>query len=120
MTPSRRKITLAGILLFTSVVLLYLSLYPLVQSSRFRMWIQAELAQRTGFEIKIGSLKLGPPIRLVASAVLVSNPTGVIFHGDRVILTLTPLDLFAKRIHRLTLERPVLRIDLRKSSDTFY
>ncbi len=108
-----RKLTIAGILLLTLVVLPYLSLYLLVRTPQFQRWIQAELGQRTGYEIKIGDLRLSPPFQILASAIIVSKSGQVLFQGDRVTLSVTPLDIFLKRIYRLSLEKPVVRVKLK-------
>jgi hypothetical protein len=70
------------------------------------------LAQRTGYEVKIGDLRLAPPLHVVASAIVVSKSGEILLQGERVVVGLTPLDLFLKRIYHLTLERPVIKIKL--------
>ncbi len=108
-----RKVTIAGILLLILVALPYLSLYPLVRTPQFQRWIQAELGQRTGYEIKFDDLRLGPPFRIITSALIVSRSGQVLFQGHRVTLSVTPLDIFLKRVYRLSLEKPVVRVKLK-------
>lgn len=66
-----------------------------------------------GYEVNIGDLRLEPPLQMVASAIVVLKSGKVLFRGDKVILTVTPLDIFYKRIHRLSLERPIVRVSLK-------
>jgi len=123
-TPSRRKLTVSVILSTVPVVVIfsYIFLHFLVQSTRFRAWIQTELGQRTGYEVRIGSLRLSPPLQIVASTIVVSKGGEAVFQGNRIILVLTPLDLVFRRIHRLSVEKPTVRVNLKdlfKPSERF-
>jgi hypothetical protein len=111
MSPAARKITIAGIFLFSSL-LLYFSLYLLVRTPQFQKWILAEMERKTGYEIRISDLKLSPPLRFTVTSPMVLKSGGVIFQGEKIIVNLRPLTILSKRVHELTLERPVFRINL--------
>lgn len=75
-----------------------------------------------GYEVRIGSLRLSPPLQIVASTIVVSKAGEALFQGNRVILVLTPLDLVFRRIHRLSVEKPMVRVNLKdlfKPSERF-
>ena len=119
MVRTRRKIIIGVAFLFILAVFAYWSLGRLVESSIFREWIQTEITNRTGYELKIGRLSLQRWFRFEALEIVVSRPGEVLFQVNRAHLTLTPVDLFFKRISRLSLDRPVLevrRMDLFGSS----
>ena len=83
-----------------------------VHSDGFRRWLQANLSQRTGYAIAIGRLRLAPPLRLVASDVTVDKDGKRILSAGEFKVAVSPLDVFAKTIHNVEIERPVLEMDL--------
>jgi len=116
----KRKITIGAVSLILLVVFAYFSLGLLVESERFQEWMQTEVAQRTGYELKIGNLSLRPWLQLVATEINISKPGKLLLQVDKASLTINPIDLFSKRITRLSLERPVVGIltkDLFRTSE---
>jgi hypothetical protein len=109
-----------GAALFAGAILIlaYLSLFFLVRSDRFQQWLKAEAVSRTGYHIDLSDLRLGFPFRLVASALKISNQSGVVLKGERVIVTLGFIDLLFKNIHRIELQNPVFYIDPEKLFDS--
>src|SRR6187402_3834224 len=83
-----------------------------VNSDGFRRWLQTNLSQRTGYAIAMGLLRLALPLRLVASGVTVDKAGTRILSAAEFKIAVSPLDVFAKTIHRVEIERPVLEIDL--------
>ncbi|HUR72018.1 MAG TPA: hypothetical protein VMZ02_08520 [Candidatus Limnocylindrales bacterium] len=83
-----------------------------VHSDGFRRWLQANLSQRTGYAIAIGRLRLALPLRLVASDVTVDKDGKRILSAGEFKVAVSPLDVFAKTIHNVEIERPVLEMDL--------
>lgn len=118
MTAVNRRFFRVGILFATCVTLMYVSLFALVRSERFREWLALEVANKTSYKIDLGDLRLIPPFRFVASAVTASKPAGTRLQGERIVLTLSPFDLFSRTIHRLELQKPVLQIALHDLFDS--
>jgi hypothetical protein len=88
------------------------ALYVGVNSDGFRRWLETELSQRTGYAIGMDNLRLSLPLRLVASGVSAAKDGKRILSAAKFNVTVTPLDIFSKTIHRLDVERPVLELDL--------
>src|SRR5512145_3032683 len=99
-------------LFFAAVILIYIGLFFFVSSAQFRTWLQAELSARSGLQVDLTDLTLQPPLGIIAGAVEVSKPGEFSLKTGRVTLTLTPLDLWLKTVHRLSAERPVLELDV--------
>ena len=96
------------------VTFLYGALFLVFQSPRFKLLIETELSARTGYEIGLGEIYFRPPFRVVGSTVTVAKSSNVLFTTSQVALTLNPLDLFSKTIHRVALAGPVIYLDLRE------
>ena len=96
-----------AILLFT-----YIALLATVNSARFQEWLKIELAERTGYEVAAGQLWLDPLLRLTLTAVTASKAAKPVLQAHRISVTLNPMALFSKSIHRLRLEKPTLILDL--------
>ena len=111
--PARIGLTIVGLILL-AVVLIYIALLFTFQSAQFRIWAQSELSQRSGLDVRLGSLSLRFPFRVVAENVEVSKPRGFSFKTDRLSATLNPLDLPARTLHRLSVEKPVLQLDVQQ------
>jgi hypothetical protein len=99
-------------LFFAAFILIYIGLFFFVSSAQFRTWVQAELSARSGLQVHLTDLTLQPPLGIIAGAVEVSKPGEFSLKTERVTLTLTPLDLWLKTVHRLSAERPVLEFDV--------
>jgi hypothetical protein len=118
MSPLKRRIFGAFIVLLAVVAVIFGSIYLLVESPKFHQWIEEKLSRETGYQVRIGELRLGLPFSLTAAAVSVTGPSGLLFQGERLILTVRPLDLFSRSIHRLELEKPSFQLDLHDFLDS--
>ncbi len=114
----KRWVLKAALFLTVVLSLAYLALYFLVQSHRFRLWFQAEIANTSGYEIQLGDLRINPFLNFVASAVILSKSERTLLQAERIVLTLSPFDFFARRIRRLQLHRPTLYLDLHELFDS--
>jgi hypothetical protein len=103
----------AALFFVTAFACAYLSLFFVVKSAGFQHWLKAEIAQRSGYDISVDSLSLFPPLQLVASTVTISKSFKILLQSDRLVLSLSPTDLFYKGIYRLRLHKPILHLDLR-------
>jgi hypothetical protein len=88
------------------------ALYVGANSDSFRRWLAGELSQRTGYAIGMDNLRLNLPLRLIASGVTAAKDGKRVLSAAKFNVTVTPLDIFAKTIHRVQVEQPVLEIDL--------
>jgi hypothetical protein len=109
----------AALFIGAVITLAYLSLFLLVRSDRFQRWLKDETLSRTGYHIDLSDLRLGFPLRFVASALKVGNESGTILEGEHMTVTLGFMDLFLKSIHRVELQKPVFYIDREKLFDSF-
>jgi hypothetical protein len=110
---ARKRWLLDGALLLAGLIALaYAALYFLVQSSRFQQSLQAEVARRTGYEIRTSDLRLVFPFRFVASTVVLSQSGRPMLRAERVNATLTLFDLFSGTLTRLELQKPTLHLDM--------
>jgi hypothetical protein len=107
----------AGLKLLVFLLLAWLivgfALVLTFKSARFKNWLQTELSQSTGYEIRLTGLGLEFPWSIVAGTLEVSKPGQLHLTANRLAVTLTPLDLIAKTIYRLEIEKPSLSLDMR-------
>ncbi len=108
----KRKLTVAGGLVFAFLLLCYTATHFIIRADGFRTWVQSELSRRTGYEVRIAELRLSPGLSLLASGILVSKKGEVLFQGKRVVCSFSPFDFYYGRIHRLSLENPVFHLSL--------
>jgi len=101
-----------AVVLLSISIIVYASLFFLLQSNYFRGWLQTQLKQKTGYELTVGDLRFRPPFKIVASTITVSKLTAPLFHGEKLTVTLTLFGLLSQSIHRVELEKPVLSVDL--------
>lgn len=92
--------------------LIYLALFFIFHSARFRIWIQAELSELSGSEVRVADLHFRPPFSIVADGVEVSKAREFFFRTSRLTATINPFDLRSRTLHRLDVEKPVLQLDL--------
>ena len=118
MTILRRRVFKAVIFLAAVVSAAYLSLFFIVKSFGFQQWLKAEIADRTGYDVSVGDLRLSVPWHLVASAIAVSKSSKTVLKGEHVALTLSPIDLFSKTLHRLQLQKPTFYLDVHELFDS--
>ncbi|HEX6769950.1 MAG TPA: hypothetical protein VF208_11415, partial [Candidatus Binatia bacterium] len=109
--PSRRIVTTL-LVLAAGFIGGATALYIGVNSDSFRRWAENELSQRTGYAIGMDNLRLTLPLRLTASGVTAAKDGKRVLSAAKFNVTVTPLDIFAKTIHRVQVEQPVLEIDL--------
>ena len=114
--PARIGLTIAGLILL-AFVLIYVALFFIFQSAKFRSWAQTELSQRSRLDVQLGSLSLHFPFRVVAEKVEISKPRRFSFTTDRLSAIFNPLDLPVRTLHRLRIEKPVLRLDMHQLTD---
>jgi len=96
--------------LLCAVVLV--TLFFTFRSAKFKDWLEAELSERSGFQIQIANLSFRPPFHIVAGTVQVSKPGALILNAARLNITITPFDALSNTLQRLDIENPVLEIDL--------
>ncbi|MGH7830684.1 MAG: AsmA family protein, partial [Candidatus Binatia bacterium] len=109
---SKRRLTSAAALLLGFFILCYAALYFLVRSDWLRSRLEAEIGERTGYVVRVESLRLTPWLSLVASGLSVSEKGEVVFRGKKIVGALWPWDFFYGKIRRLSLEQPELRLSL--------
>ncbi len=109
---TRTGLKLCGIFL-ALVVILYGALYIMVQSAKFRPWIEAELSAASGAAVRVTDLRFRLPLTVVAEGVEVSKPEIFFFKGRRLTATLNPFDLPSGTVHRLEIESPLVELDIR-------
>jgi hypothetical protein len=112
MTVSARTALKTVIFLLASLVLVTIALSVIFQSSQFKNWLQTEIAQRSGYEVRLASLGFRLPLTIVAQAVEVTKPRQFQFKTSRLTATFTPFDLWSKTLHRVEIETPVLQLDI--------
>ncbi len=108
----KRKLFQAAVVALSLSIAIYAFFFLLIRSNHFHGWLTGQIKQQTGYELTLEKLRLKPPFLLVASTLSISRATIPMFQADQVTVTLSPIDLFAKTIHRVELEKPVLHLDL--------
>ena len=103
------KVVIAFALLCAFVLI---TLFFTFRSAKFKDWLEAELSQRSGFQIQIANLALHLPFHIVVGNVQVSKPGALVLNAARLHLTLTPFDVLSNTWQRLDVENPVLQLDL--------
>lgn len=107
-----RTIAIALIVLAAGLIGGGAALYVGVSTDSFRRWAENELSTRTGYAIGVENLKMALPLGLIASGVTAAKDGRRVLSAAKLNVTITPMVLFTKTIHRLQIERPVLEIDL--------
>jgi len=107
------KLALFVLVLFAGA---YITLFFAIQSDKVRVWLQTELSQRSGAEVRVASLRLLPPMSIRADGVEIAKPGKFLLKSRRLTATITPLDLFSKTIRRLNFEEPTLQLDVQELS----
>lgn len=118
----KRYLLKPAIISIILVTLVYATLFLVVHSSRFKLWLERELSARTGYDIGVGDIDFGLPFNVSGSAVTVAKSGDVVLTVARLELMLNPLELFSNKVHRVRLKRPVIYLDpekiLKESSQT--
>jgi hypothetical protein len=97
---------------FAALALIYIALFFSLQSTTFRDWAQSELSHRSGYQVRLANLRLRLPLSIVADAVEISKPGELLFKTNRLTVTINLLDLRSQTVHRVTIEEPVLELDV--------
>src|SRR3972149_11295558 len=98
----------------------YIALFFAFRSAKFTGWMRAELARRTGLDVRLAQVGFSLPFGVTVDSVEVSKPGEFLLKIRRLTATVNPLDLFSKTIHRLDAEEPILQLDIQelgKSTD---
>ena len=112
MTVSARTGLKIVVFLLAFVALVGLALAVILQSSQFKDWLQAEVSQRSGYQVRLTSLGFRPPLTIVAEAVEVTKSREFQFKTSRLKIILNPFDLLSQTLHRLEFDQPVLQLDI--------
>lgn len=92
----------------------YIALFFAFRSAKFTGWMRAELARRTGLDVRLAQVEFSLPFGVSVDSVEVSKPGELLFKTRRLTATVNPLDLFSKTIHRLDVEEPILQLDIQE------
>jgi hypothetical protein len=114
MTAPTRAVLRLVIFFFGALALVYIALFFSIRSAKFRDWAQAELSQRSGFQVRLANLAMRPPFGIVAEAVEISRPGELSFTAGRLAATFSPFDLLSGTLHRMAVDKPVLQLDLQE------
>ena len=96
----------------TLIILVYGTLFVFFNSSRFQLWLERELSIRTGYEITFSDIKFGLPFKITGAALTIAKSGHVITTAANLAISANPLDLLYKTIQRVTIERPVIHLQL--------
>lgn len=96
----------------TLIILAYGTLSVFFNSSRFQLWLERELSIRTGYEITFSDIKFGLPFKITGAALTIAKSGHVITTAANLAMSANPLDLLYKTIQRVTIERPVIHLEL--------
>jgi hypothetical protein len=108
----KRYLLTSALVFVTLITLVYGTLFVLSNSSRFLMWLERELSIRTGYEITFGDIKFGLPFRIAGTALTIAKSNHVLATAASMAVSLNPLDLLYKQIQGVTIERPVIHLEL--------
>lgn len=114
MTVLKQYVLRAAIFLILCMLLMYGLLFFLAPSARFKHFLESELTARTGLHFVLGEISFRAPFTLVLGNVTIVRGPDRLFSSARALLSLRPLDLLSRTIHRLSLERPVLYLNLQE------
>jgi len=93
-------------------LIVLITLFFTFRSAKFKHWLEAELSERSGFQIQIANLSFRLPFHIVADKVQVSKPGALVLNAARLSITITPFDALSNTLQRLDVENPVLQLDL--------
>jgi hypothetical protein len=103
------KAAVAAVLL---LLVFFFSLVLLPRSLQFRNWLQAELSARTGSTVRLSNLRFNFPLGVAAENVQIAKPGVFSLQSELLTVIVNPIELTSNTIHRLQLEKAVLRLDL--------
>ena len=108
----KRYLVTSALVCVTLIILGYGTLSVIFNSSRFQLWLERELSIRTGYEITFGDINFGLPFKITGAALTIAKSGHVITTAANVAMSVNPLDLLYKTIQRVTIERPVIHLEL--------
>ena len=108
----KRYLATSALVCVTLIILAYGTLSVIFNSSRFQLWLERELSIRTGYEITFGDINFGLPFKITGAALTIAKSGHVITTAASVAMSVNPLDLLYKTIQRVTIERPVIHLEL--------
>jgi hypothetical protein len=114
-TTLQRSVFKTAAITLVFLLIAYLSFLLTVNSNSFQAWITAQIARRTGYEVRARDIRLDPLLRLFLSDVTLSAEGQTLLQAERAVIFPSPMVLFSRRIDRLELERPVLNLNLYQS-----
>jgi hypothetical protein len=108
----KRYLVTSALVCVTLVIFAYGTLVVIFYSSRFQVWLESELSIRTGYEIALGDIRFDLPFRITGTDLTIAKSDHVVATVASMAMSLNPLDLLYKKIQRLTIERPVIHLEL--------
>ena len=111
---TRKIFVTAGAAFLLLLMLCYAALHVVVRSDWLRARLQAELGQRTGYDVEIGTLRLDPLLTFAVSAIVLSKNGRLLFQATEVACAIGPVEIFQGKVHRLSLHKPVVRVPLQE------
>src|SRR5262245_6668473 len=96
-------------LLLSLVLLLTIAMAVATQSNLFKDWLLAQIAQRSGFAVRVDSLTFRPPFTLLANAVEVTKPGQFRLSAPRLYASVNP---WARSVDKWVLNQPQLAVDI--------
>ncbi len=102
----------AGVFLAAFVALFFLALALILPSRQFREWLQGEISERSGYEVRAASLSFHLPMTILAEKVEVTQGQQLQFSAGRISASLNPFDWRSSMIHRLAFDQPLLEFDI--------
>lgn len=108
----KRYLVTSALVSVTLITLAYGSLFVVFNSSRFQAWLERELSHRTDYEIAFGDIKFGLPFSITGTGLTIAKSNHVRATAASMAMSLHPLGLLYKRIQRVTIDRPVIHLEL--------
>jgi hypothetical protein len=112
LTALKRYVLTSALVFLILITFVYGMLFIIPHSSRFQLWLESELSTRTGYEIAAGDIKFSMPFKFTGTALTVAKSGDVVLTAASLAVTLNPVDLLYKKIQRVTIERPVIHLEL--------
>jgi hypothetical protein len=108
----KRYLVTSALVCVTLITFAYGTLFVLFHSSRFQVWLERELSIRTGCEIAFGDIRFDLPFKITGTALTIAKSDHVVATAASIAMSLNPLDFLYKKIQRVTIERPVIHLEL--------
>ena len=108
----KRYFVTSTLVCLTLITLAYATLFAVFYSSRFQLWLERELSIGTGYEIAFNDISFGFPFRIIGTALTIGQSDHVIATAAGIAISFNPLDLLYKKIQRVTIDRPMIHLEL--------